>query len=170
MTDKSNKGRAFNNVSFDFENIISKQINNNEFNLNLEAKLEESKNNIKPGEIRYAIKSLLFSISFDNEGYAKEKLLKQTKIVETIEKTMNKALLAEKFGIWKNSITEVIEKEKEAEQAKVQKEEGFQRKVESAQKFILRKQLILKHMVFKRMRRIIKAEKKWLETVKLELW
>lgn len=77
--------------------------------------------------------------------------------------------MAEKFEIWKNSITEVIQKEKEAEQAKVQNEENFQRKVESAQKFRLRKQLILKHMVLKRMRRVIKAEKKWLETVKIEL-
>lgn len=46
------------------------------------------------------------------------------------------------------------------------KEKEFQKKCEAANKFRLRRQLLLKHMVFKRIRRVTRAEKKWLENVK----
>jgi hypothetical protein len=41
--------------------------------------------------------------------------------------------------------------------------------VDAANKFRLRKQLLVKHMVFKRIKRVTKAEKNWLSAVKKEL-
>ena len=86
-----------------------------------------------------------------------------------MEKTLNKALLNEYFSNWKDVYEKIVRKEEFERQEKIRKEKEFQKKVEAANKFRLRKILIQKHMIFKRIRRVIKAEKKCLEIMKKEL-
>ena len=86
-----------------------------------------------------------------------------------MENTMNKALVEEKFRIWKTSYFNDIHKEELMKQEKERKEKEFQKKVEAANKFRLKKTLLYKHMIFRRIKRVLKAENKWLQAIKQEL-
>ncbi|CAI2385103.1 unnamed protein product [Moneuplotes crassus] len=109
------------------------------------------------------------SISFDKEEYEKEKFLKQERIANALLHCTSKGLLHNSFTIWKKAFQDAVNKEAmEREKARL-KQEQMQRKLESAKKFRATKELLLKHMVLRRIRRVIRAEQKWMAIVKSEL-
>lgn len=109
MTDKNFRSRGAMNVSFSLEELARKLCHC--VLPNLGGKLEESKLSLNRAND--------ISISFDKEEYAREKLVKNSKIMGVIEKAHNNALKAQYFNVWKDAF---LEDKRRQEAIRIEKE------------------------------------------------